>query len=122
MCIWWSRGDLNPRPPVRHYRFYMLSHLYLVNSSRPEWQGARSELYGVYMLLLQPCCLRARRRLCVVCRPVRRVYRHPLDAASRLKRLGRSCRRWQLLVCNSGFTSSVTNSACPSSFVTVVES
>ena len=45
MLIWWSRGDLNPRPPVRHYRFYMRSHLYLVNSSRPEWQGARSELY-----------------------------------------------------------------------------
>ncbi len=28
LCIWWSRGDLNPRPPVRHYQFYMLSHLY----------------------------------------------------------------------------------------------
>ncbi|VXB43216.1 hypothetical protein PSEUDO8AS_100232 [Pseudomonas sp. 8AS] len=27
-CIWWSRGDLNPRPPVRRYRFYMRSHLY----------------------------------------------------------------------------------------------
>jgi len=43
--IWWSRGDLNPRPPVRRYRFYMLSHLYLVNSAPPEWQGAWSELY-----------------------------------------------------------------------------
>ena len=27
-CIWWSRGDLNPRPPGLRYRFYMLSHLY----------------------------------------------------------------------------------------------
>src|SRR5690606_4975561 len=54
--------------------------------------------------------------------PDLRVYRHPLEAADRLKRPGRSCRRWQLLVCNSGFTSSATNSACPSSFVTVVES
>ena len=45
MLFWWSRGDLNPRPPVRRYRFYMLSHLYLVNSAPPEWQGAWSELY-----------------------------------------------------------------------------
>ena len=22
---WWSRGELNPRPPVRHFRLYMLS-------------------------------------------------------------------------------------------------
>ena len=26
--VWWSRGDLNPRPPALRYRFYMLSHLY----------------------------------------------------------------------------------------------
>lgn len=25
---WWSRGDLNPRPPALRYRFYMLSQLY----------------------------------------------------------------------------------------------
>lgn len=42
---WWSRGDLNPRPPGLCYRFYMLSHLYCVNSAPPEWQGAWSELY-----------------------------------------------------------------------------
>ena len=28
LCIWWSRGDLNPRPPALRYRFYMLSQLY----------------------------------------------------------------------------------------------
>jgi len=26
--FWWSRGDLNPRPPALRYRFYMRSHLY----------------------------------------------------------------------------------------------
>jgi hypothetical protein len=25
---WWSRGDLNPRPPVLRCRFYMLSRVY----------------------------------------------------------------------------------------------
>ena len=24
---WWSRGDLNPRPPVLRCRYYMRSHL-----------------------------------------------------------------------------------------------
>ena len=28
VCVWWSRGDLNPRPPALRYRFYMLSQLY----------------------------------------------------------------------------------------------
>src|SRR5690606_41952852 len=51
-----------------------------------------------------------------------RVYRHPLRTASRLTRLERRFRRWQLSVCNRGFTSSVTNSARPSSFATGVES
>lgn len=27
-CIWWSRGDLNPRPPALRYWFYMLSQIY----------------------------------------------------------------------------------------------
>ena len=26
--IWWSRGDLNPRPPVLRCRYYMLSRVY----------------------------------------------------------------------------------------------
>ena len=26
--IWWSRGDLNPRPPVLRCRYYMLSRFY----------------------------------------------------------------------------------------------
>jgi hypothetical protein len=26
--IWWSRGDLNPRPPVLRFRDYMLSRVY----------------------------------------------------------------------------------------------
>ncbi len=25
---WWSRGDLNPRPPVLRCRYYMLSRVY----------------------------------------------------------------------------------------------
>lgn len=25
---WWSRGDLNPRPPVLRCRYYMLSQIY----------------------------------------------------------------------------------------------
>lgn len=25
---WWSRGDLNPRPPALRYWFYMLSQIY----------------------------------------------------------------------------------------------
>ena len=26
--IWWSRGDLNPRPPVLRCRYYMRSRVY----------------------------------------------------------------------------------------------
>lgn len=28
LIIWWSRGDLNPRPPVLRCRYYMLSRVY----------------------------------------------------------------------------------------------
>src|SRR5690606_3670715 len=28
LFIWWSRGDLNPRPPVLRCRYYMLSQIY----------------------------------------------------------------------------------------------
>ena len=28
LWIWWSRGDLNPRPPVLRFRDYMLSQIY----------------------------------------------------------------------------------------------
>src|SRR5690606_35613000 len=55
-------------------------------------------------------------------RPNLRVYRHPLGSAGALRRPERSCRRWQLLSCGGGFTRTVTYSACPSSFVTGVES
>jgi hypothetical protein len=26
--VWWSRGDLNPRPPVLRCRYYMRSRFY----------------------------------------------------------------------------------------------
>ena len=45
ICIWWSRGDLNPRPPALRYRFYMLIPVYCVNPLRPDGQGALGELY-----------------------------------------------------------------------------
>jgi hypothetical protein len=28
LIIWWSRGDLNPRPPVLRCRYYMRSRVY----------------------------------------------------------------------------------------------
>lgn len=44
-CIWWSRGDLNPRPPALRYRFYMRIPVYYVNPLPPDGQGAQGELY-----------------------------------------------------------------------------
>ena len=41
---WWSRGDLNPRPPVLRCRYYMLSRVYSFNPQPPDRQGALDEL------------------------------------------------------------------------------
>src|SRR5690606_41634669 len=71
---WWSRGDLNPRPPELRYRFYMLSHLYWVNSSPPECKGVWGSL-----LEFKPFGLsRVGRGPGLSCRPKPWGYRDPL--------------------------------------------
>ena len=40
---WWRRGELNPRPSIRHCRRYMLSTLYLFSHKQPKGQDVIGE-------------------------------------------------------------------------------
>ena len=43
-CYWWRRRELNPRPPVRCLRLYMLRSVFKFSLLQPDCQGAQQTI------------------------------------------------------------------------------
>jgi hypothetical protein len=91
--IWWRRGESNPRPQALHFRLYVRSCLF---GFSPHATRAAGKTLGQLTVSLNAV-------------PRSTVQRDPVSASpgsvaqapagrrlSRIKRLERSCRRWQL--------------------------